>query len=357
LDDYSLLRQVSIDTLDQEAVLFPVRDAWWYIPRRTLGSDEKASQGDAFFTAPNPPFGAVVTYYLRDELKSPKAQRREREKEIAKQGGDTPYPGWDALRDEELAEDPAILLIVRDAEGNVVRRLVGPVTAGFHRVAWDLRYPLLDPVKPDADSSEMVGFLAAPGSYTVSLAKWQDGVATELGSSQAFEVVRMRQGTLPGVSPEERVAFLAGPVAELDRDVGAAAAAIDEAQVRLASIKQALMRSTVADTSLDAEARALERRFADLELRLVGDSRRSEKGDPGPVSIKRRVQVVLTGNQVSTYGPTPTHRRSLEIATEQFAEVRAELDRLLEVDLPALENELDAAGVPWTPGRGVPGGR
>jgi hypothetical protein len=117
------------------------------------------------------------------------------------------------------------------------------------------------------------------------------------------------------------------------------------------------MRSTVADASLDAEARALERRFADLELRLVGDSRRSEKGDPGPVSIKRRIQVVLTGNQVSTYGPTPTHRRSLEIATEQFAEVRAELDRLLEVDLPALENELDAAGVPWTPGRGVPGGR
>ena len=102
---------------------------------------------------------------------------------------------------------------------------------------------------------------------------------------------------------------------------------------------------------------ALEREFADLELRLVGDTRRSEMGDPGPVSIRRRLRVAVAGNEVSSYGPTPTHRRSLEIATEQFAEVRAELDRLLELELPALQSRLDAAGVPWTPGRGVPGGR
>jgi photosystem II stability/assembly factor-like uncharacterized protein len=360
LDDYSPLRLVSAETLEQEAVLFPVRDAWWYIPRRPLGGGDKAEQGDAYFTAANPPFGAVVTYYLRDELKSPKELRREREKEIEEQGGDTPYPGWDALREEELAEDPAVLLFIRDADGNLVRRLVGPVTAGFHRVAWDLRYPPLDPVTSDAEESEedeepAGGILAAPGSYTVSLATWQNGVATELGTRQAFEVVQMREGTLSGASPDERVAFMID-VAELDRDVLAAVAAIDEAQVRLDSIEQALMRSTVADTGLDAETRALERAFAELELRLVGDERRSEMGDPGPVSIKRRIQVVLTGNQVSTYGPTPTHRRSLEIAIETFAEVRAELERLLEVELPALEGRLDAAGVPWTPGRGVPGG-
>jgi photosystem II stability/assembly factor-like uncharacterized protein len=361
LDDYSPLRLASAEALDQEAVLFPVRDARWYIPRRPLGGGDKAEQGDAFFTASNPPFGAVVTYYLRDELKSLQAPRREREKEIEERGGDTPYPGWEALREEELAEGPAILLFIRHADGDVVRRLVGPVTAGFHRVAWDLRYPLVDPVTVEDQPSEedeqpASGILAAPGSYSVSLAKWQDGAATELGARQDFEVIRMRQGTLAGSSPDERVAFMTD-VAELERDVLAAGAAIDEAQVRLEGIKQALMRSTAADTSLDAEVQALERQLAELEFRLIGDERRSEMGDPGPVSIKRRIQVVLTGNQVSTYGPTATHRRSLEIATEQFAEVRAELDRLLEVELPALQKSLDAAGVPWTPGRGVPGAR
>ena len=47
---------------------------------------------------------------------------------------------------------------------------------------------------------------------------------------------------------------------------------------------------------------------------------------------------------------------------DAFASERADgLDfrfarRLVEQELPALERKLEAAGVPWTPGRGVPGG-
>ena len=37
------------------------------------------------------------------------------------------------------------MLTVTDADGNVVRRLTGPVKAGFQRVAWDLRFPAANP--------------------------------------------------------------------------------------------------------------------------------------------------------------------------------------------------------------------
>ena len=70
LDDYSPLRQVSEEMLGQEAELFPVRKAHWYVERRPLGGRGKSGQGSAFFSAPNPPFGAVFTYYLRDEIKT-----------------------------------------------------------------------------------------------------------------------------------------------------------------------------------------------------------------------------------------------------------------------------------------------
>ena len=40
-----------------------------------------------------------------------------------------------------------MLLIVKDEEGNVVRRLTAPAKAGFHRVAWDLRFPPSNPVQ------------------------------------------------------------------------------------------------------------------------------------------------------------------------------------------------------------------
>ena len=64
----------------------------------------------------------------------------------------------------------------------------------------------------------------------------------------------------------------------------------------------------------------------------------------------------MIGTMFSTYGPTPTHRRSLEIAAENFAGIRDGLKRIHGSDLPALRARLDAAGVPWTPGRAVPQG-
>jgi hypothetical protein len=57
---------------------------------------------------------------------------------------------------------------------------------------------------------------------------------------------------------------------------------------------------------------------------------------------------------MSDYGPTATHRRAFEIATREFLEIDAELRTLIDVDLPALETRMEAAGVPWTPGRPLP---
>ena len=356
-DDYTLLRQISEEALEQEVQLFPVRKAWWYIQRRTLGRRNKASQGSAFYTAPNPPYGAVFTYYLRDSIETRKQARREQEKEIEKEGGDTPYPGWDELRGERLEEDPAIILTVRDEAGEVVRHLIGPVKSGFHRVAWDLRYPSVAPWRKRDDGEPspngQSGTLSAPGTYTVSLAKRVDGELTDLGISETFEVKLMQEGTLDAAPPDQVVAFLKN-VAELQREVQGANSAVRGALERVGAIRQTLMRSTASGTSLDEEVRSLEQRLNDFNLKINGERSRGMMGDPGPVSINGRINVAAMGNRLSTYGPTPTHRRSVEIAEQEFGALRPEIDRLIDVDLPALERKLDEAGVPWTPGRGVP---
>jgi photosystem II stability/assembly factor-like uncharacterized protein len=358
LDDYTPLRQVSDEMLEQESELFPVKDAWWYIQRKPLGGRNKASQGDAFFTAPNPPFGAVFTYYLRDEIKTRKATRRAEEKKIAEEEGDTPYPGWDELRREREEEEPAILLTVRNARGEVVRRLTGPVGAGFHRVAWDLRYPSEAPWRPSSGDDEWRrmfegGALAPPGSYSVSLAKRVEGEVTPLGRPQDFEVVPLREGTLPSATPKEVSEFTAS-LEQMRGAVRATRATIDEAQKSVGAIVDVLDRSREEHTKLDHRARKIRQQLNDLVVRLNGDRVRDSYGDPGPVSISRRLDVANTGTRFSTYGPTPTHLRSVEIARTQFAKLQRELDSLLKVELAGLEKELDAAGVPWTPGRMAP---
>ena len=41
---------------------------------------------------------------------------------------------------------PEILVSIKDSNGNTVRRISGPVKKGFHRIAWDLKYPAPYPV-------------------------------------------------------------------------------------------------------------------------------------------------------------------------------------------------------------------
>ena len=50
--------------------------------------------------------------------------------------------------------------------------------------------------------------LVAPGTYTVHLSKRVEGKWTDLGKSQSFDVVPLRDGgTLPGMTPEQLAEF------------------------------------------------------------------------------------------------------------------------------------------------------
>ncbi len=363
LDDYAPLRGVTKDALEQEMELFPVRDAWWYVPRRTLGGGQKASQGDAFYVAPNPPFGATFTYYLKEELKTRTMRRMEREAEIIEEGGDTPTPSWEALREEELEEDPAVVLTVRDEAGDVVRRLTGPTGAGIHRVTWSLTYPSTDAWRPRAGAEEEsasardrdAGVLAAPGTYTVHLATRVDGRLVDSGKSQTFEVLPLRDGgTLAGASPNEMTAFNR-EFAELKRRVAGARRVLDDAQQRISAIRETIDRSTIDDVELADQIRSFERRVASMKQNLLGDPKRAIANDQGPVSISRRMSVVELGTQSSLHGPTAMHREVYETARREFTQLKEELNRLVRTELPEFERRLDRAGLPWTPGRPVPG--
>ena len=63
---------------------------------------------------------------------------------------------------------------------------------------------------------------------------------------------------------------------------------------------------------------------------------------------------IVFGHWSSTSAPTATHRKNYEIAETEFSAMLDDLRTLVEQDLVALEQRLEAAGAPWTPGRGIP---
>lgn len=319
-----------------------------------LGYTGKAFMGDDFYTAPNPPDGAVFTYYLKEKVETRKERRRKAEEEAEEAGGSVAYPTWEDLRLEDREVDPAIVLTVRDADGEVVRRLTGPTDKGIHRVAWDLRYPTPDPVslKPPERGpfdEPLIGPLAVPGTYSVSLERRVGGEATELAGPVPVIVEPFALGVLPAPDRAALTAFQR-ETALLQRVVLGAVQAAEEMRDRIAHLRKAALDTANGDPAWLDRLDDLATRLADLEIELTGDATVADRSEPTPPAITDRVEQVVSGHWTSTSAPTATHRRNYEIAAEAFAPVLEGL-RGVDADLEALEGEMDAAGAPWTPGR------
>jgi photosystem II stability/assembly factor-like uncharacterized protein len=355
LDDLTPLRLATEEVLEREAELFPVKTAWMYIPSDPLGIREKAFQGESFFAAANPPFGAIFTYYLKDEIKTRKKTRQEREKKTEEDKGTLAYPSWDDLRAEDREEEPVIVATITDEDGRVVRRITGPVTSGLHRIAWDLRYPAsaptrLTPPEPDPFSEPPAGPLAAPGTYRVSIAKRVDGKTTPLGEPRTFSAETLGSASLPRPDREALLAFQE-KTARLQRAVLGAVESADEAAHRLTLLRKALDETPGADAAWFDEVRALDARLKDLRIALTGDETRARRNEPVPPAIADRVQGIVYGHWYSTSAPTSTHRQAYDLAGRAFADTLARLRTLVEVDMKDLEDRMESSGAPWTPGR------
>jgi hypothetical protein len=289
-----------------------------------------------------------------------KKSRLAEEKKIEAKGGDVFYPPWAELRAEDREEEPSVILTVTDPDGNVVRRVAGPVKAGFHRVAWDLRYPPSSPLRPPRTGPEAElesifmppprGPLAMPGTYTVTLEKKVDGVVTKLGEPASFTAAVLGTSTLPPPDHAKALEF-ERKVARLQRAVLGSAELSKEAEHRLQMLEKALFDTPASDAALMARARELTLKLKGIEEQLSGDRVLAKYQEPTPPCIVQRVQRIVHSLWASTSAPTGTQQRGYEIAGQEFGPVLANLRSLVDVDLKDLESKAEAAGAPWTTGR------
>ena len=352
LDDYSPLRDIAAGAL-AGSYLFPVRDVWWYVANIPMLARGKPTLGSTDYTAPNPPFGATFTYYLSEVPSTEREARRTTERERRERGEDLSFPGYERLMREAMEGKPRVLVIVRDEQGEPVRWVEGPAEVGLHRVSWDLRGPPPDPVDlttpgfvpPWIDAPQ--GPLVAPGSYGAELTLLTSAGVQSLGTPRAFEVKPLPTAP-PGTDFNIVVAFQR-EAGELMRRVAGAGEEIGRVQDQLRHMRAALLETPRADPALFARLDALGARLDNLRTRLSEDRVRAGLNETSVPSISNRVERVVNGHWNTRQTPTATHRRNLEIARDEFEELRRDLSALIETDLSQLEAELEAAGAPWTP--------
>lgn len=350
LDDITPLREVSSDALAKEAELFSIKDAYWYVPRLRV-----SSQGAAKYVADNPPFGAVFTYYLKEGLTTLKDERLKREKELNKDNRDVPFPGWEALEREKRQEKPQILLTVKDADGNLVNTVEGKTSAGINRVNWDLRMASKNGIRVQEQGGggffSRRGFMATPGTYTVTLSKVEDGVVTDLVGPKEFRVVPLRKGALDGASYDEINATIAD-VQQLQQDITATSTMLDNSLKRVKAMRTALSRVDKDSPELVTKLYQTRQQLLALQAQMEGSEAKREVGERPWPTPSQRMFVGLRG-MFTTYGPTEMHKQNIELGKKQLASVKSELLTITDTVIPSIEKSLKEAGAPWIEGQAI----
>ena len=346
LDDYSALREMTPERLKQEGTLFAPRTAKWYVPRSNLGNT-----GADFYIADNPDFGAVFTYHLSKEYKTKKQLRKKQEKEANKKGANIPFPGYDAL-DEENNETPAkVWITISDAEGNIVRHLSQKAKKGSHRLTWDLRHSSTQAINPNRENRgwNSSGPMVVPGNYTAQLSLDKNGEVTALGEAIEFEVKAIRNGILKGVDYATYDQYRKELTA-VQREMQRLTDMFEQAEKQLKGLKKAAAKTPLQPKEIAGQLYTIQKELTALARKAEGSPAREEVGERNPPSIQTHMRAAYRG-MTTTYGPTPLHRKSLALAKAMMAELQPEIERIAKQELPAVAKQLKAAGAPYIIGQ------
>jgi photosystem II stability/assembly factor-like uncharacterized protein len=273
------------------------------------------------YVAPNPPGGAVITYYLPSEIKVTPEQRKKNQ---------TP-----------------VKITISDSSGQAIRTLYGPSKAGINRVAWNLRYDgpkKLNFLPPPPDQDEefffdpSTGPTALPGSYKVAVTV---NSKTETQSVQVEADPRF---------PLDENALRAQ--LKLGLELRDEISALDETLNRLSSLHKqiaSLQDIITADENPDGQvnvaykpvldqARALDKKLTAMQSSLYNTD--VQPGSQDNIHYLQRFHDRMQGllrNVISAYGEAPN-----EIEIEEAATLKQELEKHLQTFNSFLNTEVAA---------------
>jgi photosystem II stability/assembly factor-like uncharacterized protein len=163
LDDISALEKPGTLSSDSKIELFAARPAYAFREIEMRGDMD----GNLPFEGENPPYGALITYRLREKATQ------------------------------------AVTVKITDNEGKVIQQFQGSGDAGFNRASWNLRYPTLAAPSPEQKWAMATGFfyksvegpVVEPGEYSIEVA---------IGDDHASTTVRVADDPAVAISAQDR---------------------------------------------------------------------------------------------------------------------------------------------------------
>ncbi|MDX6711766.1 MAG: hypothetical protein QOH96_2782 [Blastocatellia bacterium] len=304
-DDVSPIQQMNQTILNSNAHLFPVRAALRFATRFT-----RYGIGDKVFTGPNPPYGALITYYLKDKP------------------------------DDKTTFKVEIL----DQNGKLVQELTKPAKdKGLNRVTWNLRLGGAEVRRPPTEEETAFtgpprGPQVLPGGYSVRLT---------VGDKTLEEHLEVRLDPTISVPLSDLRLQL-----ELEMKLRDMQSAANTGLRFLDSIEEQLKhtQTTVKNLSKDPDKdllKALEgwiKQVDSLEDRLV--NRREGLGFPGKARVADSIGGLFFALDGANAAPTPYQRQYFEELQPEFRARMEELNKFTSETMPQWNEKLRAWNAP-----------
>ena len=353
MDDYSVLQTIKETDLSKNNIFKP-EDALVFIESTPYGHKGKSFQGESFYTAKNPPVGAVINFHLNEEYKSMKDIRKEKEKERIKNNLPVHYPSADSIRMEDNEAAPQLYMVISDENGNEVRKLKVSYKKGMQQVLWNGRYELTSPVNfntPDTDNpyyEEEKGPAAIPGNYTAQLVKVTADKQEGISDKQSFKLVTLNNAVISPVDKAKQQQ-LNKEISEFRRVVLGSNDYLSHLKNRVKYLKAGVSQ-TADGLALMKEISEFEEKSKALDLVLHGNgsmAKREFETAPGFIG-DMETMVYYTWSQ--SHGSTATlenkYRELKSLFSNHYQKIK-ELKALIE----QIEQKAEARKMPATYGR------
>jgi len=170
IDDYSALRGINANALEQRFAILGVTNGQQYRARQSAST---RFPGNGEFRADNEPYGAMVTFVATGSDLPHPDEKTERDRLIAeRRQASKSEPAEDNAEDEGAKKGSELTIKILDQAGETIRTFKHDVYQGINRVVWNLREDGLAPVppgEPNEDGTLPPGQEALPGNYTAQL--------------------------------------------------------------------------------------------------------------------------------------------------------------------------------------------
>lgn len=322
LDDISPLRQADAAISSGDAHLFA--------PATAIRSRMGHTNRRRYAIGENPPDGAILYYYLKEDAKEPIKL------EILDAGGKTirAFTSEDKKKVETIEEEGE-----RDEPVDHI-----PAKAGLNLFAWDLRYE--EPVKiPKAvyDEGAPAGPLALPGKYQARL------TAGGKSSTQPIEVL-LDPRVKTSAADLQRQFDLMLRLRDRQDEMNKAILAIRDLRSQLMTLEKRLGADTAkseANKNLIEQSSALRKKISAIENELINvDAKASEDELNYPTKLNSKLGYLNSAVDSADAAPTEAETAVFGELDQQLETQLAKWREVTTKDVPALNASLRSADIP-----------